>query len=127
VALRAAGIPITGWLERGDALDHLARATACLHWSAWDAQPLAVLEAMARDVVVVASDIPANRELLGVRQVCGTEAGAVELLRAVITEPALRAELIADQRRRRSRYSATRMVSDWLGVYQRLSQLSPCR
>jgi glycosyltransferase involved in cell wall biosynthesis len=119
-ALRDAGIPITGWLEHVNALEYLARATACLHWSAWDAQPLAVLEAMAHDVVVVASDIPANRELLGPRQVCSTEDAAVQLLRAVITEPALRVDLLAEQRKRRTRYSADRMVTDWLGVYRRL-------
>lgn len=120
-ALRSAGIPITGWLERRDALERLEGATACLHWSAWDAQPLAVLEAMTRDVVVVASDIPANRELVGPRQVCATEDAAVELLRTVITDPTVRAELLVDQRARRSRYGAERMVSDWLGVYRRLS------
>ena len=76
---------------------------------------------MAQDVVVVASDIPANRELLGPRQVCRTEEAAVELLRAVITEPALRADLLAEQRSRRTRHGADRMVTDWLGVYRRLS------
>ena len=120
-ALRDAGIPITGWLERSSALERLARATACLHWSAWDAQPLAVLEAMAHDVVVVASDIPANRELLGPRQVCGTEDAAVELLRAVVTEPAVRGDLLAEQRKRRARHGADRMVSDWLAVYRRVA------
>ncbi len=117
-ALRDAGVRITGWLERSCALECLARATACLHWSAWDAQSLAVLEAMAHDVVVVASDIPANRELIGHRQVCSTEDAAVKLLRAVVTEPAVRAELLAEQRKRRARHSAHRMVSDWLAVYR---------
>jgi glycosyltransferase involved in cell wall biosynthesis len=120
-ALRDAGIPITGWLERSSAMQRLAGATVCLHWSAWDAQPLAVLEAMAHDVVVVASDIPANRELLGSRQVRGTEDGAVELLRAVVTEPALRADLLAEQRKRRARHSADRMVADWLSLYRRVA------
>ena len=38
-------------------------AKVYLHWTAWDGLPLSILEAMANDVVVIASDIPANREL----------------------------------------------------------------
>jgi glycosyltransferase involved in cell wall biosynthesis len=120
-AVRAEGVPTTGWLEREEALRHLANATACLHWSAWDAQPLSVLEAMARDVVVVASDIGANRELLGTRQVCEREEDARALLRKVLTDAGLRGELLEDQRRRRTGYSAARMASQWEGVYRELS------
>lgn len=126
-AVRAAGVPTTGWLERGEALRHLAAATACLHWSAWDAQPLSVLEAMARDVVVVASDIGANRELLGARQVCGREEDARALLRSALTDPDLREELLAQQRRRRVGYSAARMASQWEEVYSELAGSSRAR
>jgi glycosyltransferase involved in cell wall biosynthesis len=126
-AVHAEGVPTTGWLERSEALRHLANATACLHWSAWDAQPLSVLEAMARDVVVVASDIGANRELLGSRQVCGREEDARALLRAALTEPEVRAELLAEQRRRRGGYSAARMASQWEEVYSELAASSRSR
>jgi len=118
--VRSAGVSVTGWLTRAEVLERLAAAELCLHWSAWDAQPLAVLEAMARDVVVIASDIPANRELLGERQVCTGSDQAAARLRAVVTDASLRAELLADQRERRGRYSARRMVADWEAVYRRL-------
>ena len=75
-AVRDAGIPVTGWLPHSEALERLAEATVYLHWSAWDGQSLAILEAIARDVVVVASDIPANREIVGPRQVCTDERSA---------------------------------------------------
>ncbi|HTU30224.1 MAG TPA: glycosyltransferase [Solirubrobacteraceae bacterium] len=120
-AVRAEGVPTTGWLEREEALRHLGNATACLHWSAWDAQPLSVLEAMARDVVVVASDIGANRELLGSRQVCAREEDARALLREVLTDSALRGRLLEEQRRRRVGYSARRMASQWEEVYRELA------
>jgi hypothetical protein len=76
---------------------------------------------MASDAVVVASDIPAAREILGPMQVRGTEAEAGELLRAVLTEPPLREVLLAGQRERRAKFSARRMVSEWEGVYSMLT------
>jgi glycosyltransferase involved in cell wall biosynthesis len=126
-ALVAAGVPVTGWLSGDEARDELARATALLHWSAWDAQPLAVLEAMARDVVVVASDLPANRELLGDEQVCATEQDAARLLAAIVTDGALRDRLLESQRARREHYGANRMTADWMAVYRGLVVTRPFR
>jgi glycosyltransferase involved in cell wall biosynthesis len=71
-------------------------------------------------VVVVASDIPANRELLGERQVCAGPEEAGALLRAAVTDGSMRAQLLENQRERRGRYSARRMVADWEAVYRRL-------
>nr|WP_246344787.1 glycosyltransferase [Conexibacter arvalis] len=120
-ALAAHGVPATGWLSHADAAAELAAATALLHWSAWDAQPLAVLEALAADVVVVASDIPANREIVGARQVCSAEEDAVALLRGVLLDPALRERMLERQRERRGRFSADRMARDWEAIYVRLA------
>ena len=119
VAVREAGIPVTGWLPRDEALERLAEATVYLHWSAWDGMSLAILEAIARDVVVVASDIPANREVVGARQVCADERSAIELARSVLEDPALRAELLEEQRRRAPAFGARRMSAEWLAVYER--------
>ncbi|HST55718.1 MAG TPA: glycosyltransferase [Solirubrobacteraceae bacterium] len=118
--LRFAGIPITGWIPRSDALAQLEQAQLYLHWTAWDGQPLSVLEAMARDVVVVAHDIPPLRELLDSRQLCETEQHAVMLIRQLLAEPTLRAELLADQRARATRFGTQRMVDGWHHVYRRV-------
>ena len=75
--LRSLGVPITGWLDHGEAVARLARASVMVHWSAGDGASLAVLEAMAVGTAVVASDIPANRELLGDAQVVSTQAEAI--------------------------------------------------
>lgn len=112
-----AGVPVTGWLPREEAVDQLAGATAYLHWSAWDGLSLALLEAMARDVVTIASDIPANAEVVGPRQVAHDVAGAVALLRRVLTEPAFRAERVAEQHERRARYGVAAAVEGWLALY----------
>jgi glycosyltransferase involved in cell wall biosynthesis len=124
-AVRAAGVPVSGWLPHEQALERLAEATVCVHWSEWDGQSLAILEALARDVVVVASDIAANREILGPRQVCADERAATELARAALNDPALRADLLEEQRRRAAGFGAHRMAAEWLGVYERLVRPTP--
>lgn len=119
-ALERAGVPLTGWVDHDEAMRRLGEATAYLHWTAWDGLPLSIMEAMARDVVVVASDIGANEELLGARQVCATEKEAIALLRRVLTEPELRGALLDSQRARRDRFSGERMARDCRAVYRRV-------
>jgi glycosyltransferase involved in cell wall biosynthesis len=118
--LRAAGIPITGWIEREQALEQLEQAAIYLHWTAWDGQPLSVLEAMARDVIVVAHDIPPLRELLDPCQLCQTEREAAQLIRRLTGEPVLREVLLADQRERAKWFGRQRMVQAWHRVYGEL-------
>jgi glycosyltransferase involved in cell wall biosynthesis len=120
-ALREAGIPMTGWTPRDEMLVSLASSTVYLHWTAWDGLPLSVLEAMSLDVVVVASDIGPNREVLGPDQVCRTEAQAIDLIRRVLSDAALRERLIDGQRARRTLYGADRMVSGWSELYRAIS------
>ncbi|HKN94020.1 MAG TPA: glycosyltransferase [Thermoleophilaceae bacterium] len=117
--LASHGVNVTGWLEKDEARERLANATAYLHWSAWDGRSLAVLEAMAHDVVVVASDIEPNREILSPLQICSSEEEAAQLLRAVVTDEAVRERLLADQRERREGFSAMEMAAEWEAVYTR--------
>ncbi len=119
--VRSAGIEVTGWIDRERATEQLAHATVFLNWSAWDSHPLTVLEAMALDVVVVASDIEANRDLVGADQVAASEERAIELLRAALTDPGRRNQMIAEQHRRRTAFGRERMVNEWLGLYSRLA------
>ncbi len=119
--LASHGIKATGWLQKDEARERLANATAYLHWTAWDGRALSVLEAMAHDVVVVASDIEANREILSPLQICSSEEEAAQLLRAVLTDEAVRDRLLADQRERREEFSAMEMAAEWEVVYKRVA------
>jgi len=116
-AVSAAGVPISGWVDRATALSRLAGSTVLLHWTGWDGLPLSVLEAMANDVIVIGHDIDAVREIVGPGQVRASEAEGRELLRRTLTDPGLREEMLSEQRRRRAKFSAARMVEGWEGLY----------
>jgi glycosyltransferase involved in cell wall biosynthesis len=119
-ALTGEGVEVTGWLPREQALEQLTAASVYLHWTAADGQPLSVLEAMALDIPVVASDIPPCRDLLPEDQVCVNEDEAVALIRNIVSDDEL-ADTVRDaQRSRRGRYRASRMVSETLQLYRRL-------
>lgn len=118
-ALDAASIPTTGWVERSEFLRRLEAATVYLHWTAWDGQPLSVLEALACDAVVIASDIAPNRHVLGDAQVFNSEAEALSAVRRAVADHDFAEALRQSQRARRWRWSAVRMVADWTELYQR--------
>lgn len=120
-AVTGHGVPVTGWLDRAGVLDALDSATVYLHWTAWDGQPLSILEAMAKDVVVVASDIEAGREILGPRQVCADEDQAVALIRGALLDRKLREDLLASQRKQSLMFGARRMAREWRTVYERVA------
>jgi glycosyltransferase involved in cell wall biosynthesis len=115
------GVPVSGWLDRAGVLAALSEATVYLHWTAWDGQPLSILEAMAENVVVVASDIPPCREVVGPRQVCKNEAQASELIRRILSDRGFREDLLASQRERSALFGARRMAHEWRSVYERLA------
>jgi glycosyltransferase involved in cell wall biosynthesis len=120
-ALTSAGVPVSGWLDREAALDRLARAKVYLHWTAWDGMPLSILEAMARDVVVIASDIPANRNVLGPRQVFSLGEDAAAAIRRVLLDDSYRRLLLREQRARRGQYGSTAMMLGWEDIYRSLA------
>lgn len=130
--LHEAGVEITGWCSRTEALETLATFHIYVQTSAWEGLPVAVIEAMAAGLPVVATNIVGNRDLLR-----GTGAGLL-----VDTPPQMIAallELMDDPEARvaagdegskivRERYSSAAMVKNFYGLYALdRPRLSPAR
>jgi glycosyltransferase involved in cell wall biosynthesis len=121
-ALEAVGASPSGWLAEAAVAKALRDATVYLHWTAWDGLPMTVLQAMAADAAVVASDIEPNREVLGSDPVCRSPREAAALVRALIGDPSLWAARILDQRRRASRYGAADCRERWNDLIAKLAR-----
>ena len=63
-ALRAAGVHITGWVDRARALEELGRLDIYLQTSRWEGLPVAVIEAMGAGLPVIATRVVGNRDLV---------------------------------------------------------------
>lgn len=89
--------------------------------SAKEGMPLAVLEAMALGVPVLASDIPAHREALGAASsglVAGTPEAFAAALGGLLADPEARRALGAEQRTRaRSEFDARQMLAAVEAIY----------
>lgn len=62
-ALRAAGVEVTGWVDRPVAMRAMAQADVYLHTAAWEGAPISVLEAAALGVPIAARRIPSLESL----------------------------------------------------------------
>jgi glycosyltransferase involved in cell wall biosynthesis len=120
-ALLDAGVHVTGWRTRPEALRDVSDLQIYIQTSAWEGMPVSVIEAMAAGLPVVATDIVGNRDLLA-----GTAAGF--LVREPAEMAAALSKLIADPRAREAagaaaralaheRHSADAMVRGFYGVY----------
>jgi glycosyltransferase involved in cell wall biosynthesis len=111
--LGLSGVPISGWLKHQSIASRLRSASIYLHWTSWDGLSVTLLEAIANDVVVVASDTEPNREVLGADAVYSTEADAVAAIRILLTDAAAWQERVLDQRSRAFGYGASVSQAQW--------------
>lgn len=116
-----AGVRLTGWLAREQAVQRLRATDVYVHWAAWDGQPMAVLEAMAVGSVVVGSDIPALDDLIPKAQRCSSPEQAIAKIREILCDERMYFECLDSQEVIRTRYSANRMADDWAHVYRTLT------
>ena len=62
--LTASNIEITGWMDREEATEQLARADVFLIPSLWEGLPVALLEAMYQAKLCIASSVIGNRDVM---------------------------------------------------------------
>lgn len=61
---RRGRIAVAGWLPRSEVLARMGGADVMVHTSSWEGMPIAMLEAMALGLPVVATDVVGNRDLV---------------------------------------------------------------
>ena len=117
--LVGAGVAVSGWLPQRDAAAAIARTDVLVHFSAFEGLPLSLLEAMRAGRPVVASDLPAIREVLDDAGILVRDAPeAAEAVRRLRADEALRAELAARAHDRARRLFTKRaMVERTLATY----------
>jgi glycosyltransferase involved in cell wall biosynthesis len=115
-ALERAGVRVSGWIPRAELLARLAGADVYVHSAAWEGAPLALLEAVALGVPVIARDIPALRSM-SVPDLHATADSAAERLARMAVAPPVPAgsagggSLVAHHTRRVQR---SRLVESYL-------------
>ena len=125
-------LAITGELPRGQALERLAGAAALVLTSRWEGIPMALVEAMAIGVPVVASRVRGIPELvedgqsgLLVDRPDDVDAYARAILR--LTEPGLARRLVEAARATvEAHYHVRRMIDDHARLYAELVSATGC-
>jgi glycosyltransferase involved in cell wall biosynthesis len=119
--LAEAGVRVTGWCTRAEALHELSSLQIYVQTSAWEGLPISVIEALAAGLPVVATDIVGNRDLLqgsGTGALVHTPEEMVSALRLFIGSDQLR--LTAGRAARRlalERYSSNAMMRGYYKLY----------
>ena len=119
--LRAAGVEVTGWVDRAAVQALLAQATVFVQTSRWEGMPLSVLQALAAGVPCVVTDVVGNRD--AVRQgVTGFVTRRLEetlvCVRRLLEDPALRERFgQAARRDARRRFSSASFRARLLALY----------
>lgn len=121
-ALEASGTSITGWRPREEVLEITRRARVYLHWSAWDGNPLSVLEALSVGTVVVGHDIPPVREILGERWVHRRPEAAAAMIERLLVDDDFFASVQLAQARAAAPFTARSMAEQWCELSARLTR-----
>jgi glycosyltransferase involved in cell wall biosynthesis len=120
-ALTRAGVRVTGWCARSEALRELSSLQIYAQTSAWEGLPISVIEALAAGLPVVATDIVGNRDLLrgsGTGSLVHTPEEMVDALRPMIDCDELREHAgHAARRLALERFSSAAMMRGYYKLY----------
>jgi glycosyltransferase involved in cell wall biosynthesis len=119
--LEDAGVSITGWLARPDALRETSRLDIYVHPSRWEGMPIALIEAQVAGLPAVANDAVGNRDVVRHGVTGYVTRGADEMARYVrmlVSDPGLRTS-IGERARAEAvrRFRLERLVADFERVY----------
>lgn len=113
--LRAAGVEVTGWLPRSQALAHFQSTALYLHTARWDGAPMTLAEAHAAGAPIVARRTPAVTAPAGG---VGDDAAALARLGAdVLADPVTRAANRAAWTDRFADHTVARQRASLLAAY----------
>ena len=121
MALEQAGVVVTGWMSRQEALAAMARLDIYLHPSRWEGMPVALIESQVAGLPAVATDVVGNRDVVvpGVTGYLGHDLETLAApLRALIDDRALRERMGARAREEAlPRFNLKRLGDDLERLY----------
>lgn len=119
--LKEAGVAVTGWLKREQALQELAKLDIYVQTSLWEGMPVAVIEALAAGIPAVVTDVVGNRDAVEHGRtgfVARNKQEMIGYLRRLIAEPSLR-QMMGQEARELAlrRFSLERMLTELVALY----------
>jgi glycosyltransferase involved in cell wall biosynthesis len=120
----------TGYVPEEDMRALLSGATAFAYPSLFEGFGLPILEAMACDIPVVTSNTSSMPEVAGDATLLVDPTSVEEISQALarlLTDDALRRELVCRGRAQRTRFSFRRMAEQYRELYERAAASSPSR
>lgn len=120
--LQQAGVTVSGWLPRPQALAKVSGLDIYVQTSLWEGMPIAVIEAQVAGIPAVVTDILGNRDVVRDGEtgfVCRNEEEMVAQLVKLICEPKTRT-VMGQQARKLAlvRFSVERLFDELLEAYQ---------
>jgi glycosyltransferase involved in cell wall biosynthesis len=122
-ALERAGVVVTGWVGRDEALHAMRDLDIYLHPSRWEGMPVALIEAQVCGLPAVATDVVGNRDVVAHGEtgfLCRSADEMASSLARLVHDPALRLRLGARARERAlPRFNLDRLVDELETLYMR--------
>ncbi|KXU84130.1 glycosyl transferase [Paraburkholderia monticola] len=119
--LEDAGVRVTGWLTRADAIDAVAHADIYLSTASWEGMPVSLIEAMALGTPVVASECAGNIDTVhhdSTGVLYRTAPQATALISRILRDDGFRKNLSRRaQQEASSRFSEDRFFANMVRLY----------